>query len=92
MIENLIRVTDRQDLFKGDLNMIQRLALQWLMDDEQRELAELETIRTKNFALAANPVTSGEFLKVLFEEKEDPEEEWIEADLDNLEEFIGKFG
>lgn len=92
MMETLIRVTERQGLFKGDLNLVQRLALQWLMNDEQDEMVELENLRAKNYALASNPATSSEFLKALFEEPETEDVEWIEvSDLNQVEDLLKKF-
>jgi hypothetical protein len=73
LLETHIRLLDRQGLFKGDLNISQRTSLLWLMGKEIEEESELEKARALNFALAANPNTSGEFIKILMEQEEKPE-------------------
>jgi hypothetical protein len=69
MVDHMLKMADRQGLLKGDLNYIQRFGLSRVMNREQADLIELETIRTENMALASNPATSSEFLKALFEDR-----------------------
>lgn len=76
MVTTTFRLLDRQGLLRGDLSLVQRAGLQWIMNQEIRDQVELERVRIESFALAANPVTSSEFLKALFEQHEQEDEEW----------------
>lgn len=59
---------------KGDLNILQDLALQHLMADENEEVVDMETQRMKYTVLAGNI----ELYKEIFSDEEDEEDiEWI---------------
>lgn len=66
---------DRQGIFKGDLGLVQRIALMWLMAKEIDEAAELEKLKVQTAALSNHPSTQSDFLKRIFDmDKEEPEE------------------
>ena len=65
---SLIRVLDRQGILKGDLNVVQRSGLMWLMNEEVQEQIGLEQYRALNNALGSNPQTSGEYIETLLKD------------------------
>jgi hypothetical protein len=74
----LIRLADRKDSLKGDLNILQERALVWLMQEEFELQAEIERERLKYTLLAGNP----ELYSRLYEEDDseeldDSEVEWL---------------
>jgi hypothetical protein len=71
MIDSILRVLDRQGRFVGDLNIVQRTGLLWLMNQEVRERADIERMRIETFALSSNQHTSPTFIKSLFKEELD---------------------
>jgi len=89
-LRSLFQMMDRQGLLRGDLSLVQRTGLQFLMNQEIEDRIELERIRTENMALASNPATSGEFLKYLFDDKEAQEvEQWVTPkSTDEIEEML----
>jgi hypothetical protein len=95
MLDTLFTTMDRQGLLKGDLNVLQRTGLIWLMGQEIKEQAELERIRMETNALASNQHTSTEFLKQIFKEREEEapqEEEWITpTSAEDLEDLLNQF-
>ena len=95
-MESLIRVADRQGLLKGDLNLVQFSALNWLMGQEVTEHVELEKSRAYLTALAANEYANPHLIRALQEQTVVEEEpvDWVtpesEEDLrEILEQFEG---
>jgi len=84
---------NRQNLFSGDLHIVQRVSLAWLMNEEINELVELERMRIRNMGLAVNPATSSEFLQSLFDEDTAEEENWIMPQTaEELDQLFGEVG
>lgn len=63
----LLRLLERQGLFKGDINHLQRFALQEIIKNEYRDRQKLETERIKMQAAIAHPHAA----KKIFAESED---------------------
>jgi hypothetical protein len=70
-------LADRQGLLKGDLNVLQRFGLAWLMNKEVEGAVEVEKIKLLNNALAAHPATQTKYLQKLLEEAQEDDEEYV---------------
>jgi hypothetical protein len=86
---------DRQGLLQGDLNILQRASLQWMMNQEIIEQAELERMRIEAYALASNESTSPSFVKNLFADRQEEERESVEqwttpTDPEGLERWLNE--
>lgn len=78
----LSRLLDRQGILKGDLNIVQQLALQRLIAFELNDMAETEAYKIKTQLMIAHP----ELAKDIMKEGDDDEfdyEELEELDLDD---------
>lgn len=97
----LLRLLERQGLLKGDVNHLQRYALQEIIKDEYRERQKRDSMQFKIQAAIANPKHAREILAQKDEvqkpvvpeiEEEDPEnpgfsDEGIDTMLRALKEF-----
>lgn len=92
MIRSNIMLFDRQKRFEGDLNVIQQIAIAWLMNYDMEEKIEFEKYRALNTGLATNPATSRDFiLKMLEEQQEEAhtDPEWTTPrSAEEIEQFL----
>ena len=92
----MIRLYERQDIFKGDLNNIQQVALQWLMNEQISEQVEIEKIHAQITALSGNPHTNPQLVKQLFIDEQQEEEENVEwltpQSEEELQQILQDFG
>lgn len=74
----LIRLADRKELLKGDLNILQERALVWLLNEDFEIQAELEKERMKYTLLSGNPdLYDRLYTEPDEEEIDDSEVEWM---------------
>ena len=73
----LIRLADRKDLLKGDLNILQERAIAWLMQEDFEIQTETEKERMKYTLLAGNPELYERLYKEPEDEIDDSEVEWL---------------
>jgi DNA transposition AAA+ family ATPase len=100
MLESAIRVIDRQGLLKGDLNIVQRAGLQWLMNQEVDDQVELERLRIEYTALASHPGTQTKFLEALMKQRQLQETEVVYTEsewttpqsMDEIERYLSTVG
>lgn len=71
----MVRLAERQGILKGDLNLLQEEALQWIMMNEMENIAILEKERMKYTILAGNTHLWQELYGE--EQEDDGEVEWI---------------
>ena len=74
----LIRLADRKEILRGDLNALQERALAWLLNEDFEISTNIEKERMKYTLLAANP----EMYERLYKEEDedeidDSEVEWL---------------
>ena len=74
MLTSFMKILDRQGILKGDLNLVQRTGLIYLMDREMDEMVALEKVRMENNAITSNPKTSQVYLEQLFRERQSEDE------------------
>lgn len=72
----LLRLLDRQGIFKGDLNTLQRLGLLAVIGVERQEIIDMKSHDFKALLIANYPQHADEILK-----EDAPEEEFSEDDL-----------
>lgn len=98
----LFRLLERQGLFRGDLNYLQRFAMQEVMKQEAKEKRALEINRFKVHAAIAHPAQAKQFLSDIGKEEDQSVPEIEEFDPDNpgfsqesietMLEALGQFG
>lgn len=86
----LIRLADRKEILRGDLNSLQDRALMWLLGEDFNISTELEKERMKYTLLAGNPQLYDQLYQERDEEvPDDSDVEWLVPEsVDEVEDIL----